>query len=714
MKFASLVLLLVFISCMSKAFAAYKPVKPRTDLAPGETAVTAPGSFAEAGKTYVLMNDISSPVSAVFLGKDVTLDLNGHTITYADGPYEHVPNMSFEDGMTGWDVSAAPGAKSVDMHMIHPLVGDKVCVLPEGQEIVSPYINLPVPNRSYYAMVAVATMEMRVDVRVENADGKPVELKYSWDNEVRDCCPILNEPPRMGGGVVFALIYGQPAGRYRVRVKAAKGECIIDEVDIRPAMDVGVGIVQEALPWGYFKALYDGNQPAFFDYTRPHAGGPIAGIPVVSNGGKVTIRNGVIRGGTKGILSWGVLSTARRTRTVVENVKFQASGINTNGVRAALVDLTGCRFEIDTPWIINRHSQEYVATIPGSAASHITDCEFIGGQGNLYIRGRGSEVRGNLFQNDERVTNHYCMGGGDGLKVHDNRFEPKRGSGFYIGGQGTDCYDNVFKISSSPPTNEYGQEDYSCNAIRLSDYDRPLGSSDGCYNNRVHGNRMEIACQDYPGASPKYRPVANAFFVSVGGGQNWIYDNDITLVHEDPHSTTATLNAFYIGGSSMGGEYHDNKVTSNVSPMWIGCPYGKADNVFIYDCTFVRAEGAEDFPTARLGYYRSVATDVEFCSIKTVNTDFHLEIGDSSRLSSAFVGWTLTVKAAAGAEVTVLDKDGKTVFSGKGDDSGAYVARLADYRITAEGKTPCGAYTVKVGDKQKTVEMTADQTIAMD
>ena len=102
----------VLLASWQPAFAVYKAVTPKTALAEGEVAITKLGCYAEEGKTYVLMNDISSPTSAIFLGKNVTLDLNGHTITYADGPYQHVPNYSFEEGLTGWDTSRAPGART--------------------------------------------------------------------------------------------------------------------------------------------------------------------------------------------------------------------------------------------------------------------------------------------------------------------------------------------------------------------------------------------------------------------------------------------------------------------------------------------------------------------------------------------------------------------------------------------------------------------------
>lgn len=76
-------------------------------------AISGPGSYSDPGTTYMLVNDITSPRSAIFLGKDITLDLNGYTIKYADGKYEHIANSGFEEGAKGWDLSKAPGAKVV-------------------------------------------------------------------------------------------------------------------------------------------------------------------------------------------------------------------------------------------------------------------------------------------------------------------------------------------------------------------------------------------------------------------------------------------------------------------------------------------------------------------------------------------------------------------------------------------------------------------------
>ena len=76
----TLPILLIFTYC---CLAQYQPLNHRK-ITGKEIAVRSPGSFAEPGNIYVLVNDISSETSPIFLGKDVILDLNGYTIKFAD------------------------------------------------------------------------------------------------------------------------------------------------------------------------------------------------------------------------------------------------------------------------------------------------------------------------------------------------------------------------------------------------------------------------------------------------------------------------------------------------------------------------------------------------------------------------------------------------------------------------------------------------------
>ncbi|HUU28247.1 MAG TPA: right-handed parallel beta-helix repeat-containing protein [archaeon] len=680
------------------------------ELQGGAIAVTGPGSCGEPGATYMLAADISSPVSAVFLGRDVTLDLNGYTITYADIEYEHVPNYGFEDGLDGWDVSGAPGAKVRDTKTTQTFIGDKILYLPYGEEIASSYINLPVADRAYYAMCGVAATEMRVTINVDDEGGNPVNCTFTFDGNTRQTCSQENSSPKLGGGFVFALLHDLPAGKYRIRVKAETSS-LIDEVDIRPALDVGVGIVENTYPWAYYKCILDGDYTAFFDYTREGTySTPVESVPRVTGSGTITIKNGVVRSGAVGIRSWGVQSTAEDVTVIIENVRFEASGINTQAVDVPQAVIRNCRFEIDNPFIIDRHrTDDQVVNLRGWQDSEIYDCEFLGGQGCLTLRGDHSVVYNNRFVNRQTVTNHYSIDvTGASTKIYNNRFEPETGSGILIGtSHHIEVFDNLFRIEASPPTCEYGNESYSVNAVRITDYNAEPSSGDVARENYIYNNEFYITGRDYPERSG-YIPMAYAVFLSVGGGTNYFYDNQVVVEHLEPESK-ALASAFYIGSSNNGGEWHDNTVTSNVPAIWVASMYGSAANAKFSDNTIVKGPNApENFKPVRMGWWEYTARNIEFRSNKFEGADFALEATDQDH--SYKVYWTLTVnlvdqdsKPLADLEVVIADKNGQEAARGNTDQSGKFSTELLEYEVSGRQKTISSPYIVKAAGKEETV-----------
>jgi len=713
----------------------YTPVEHRTELKEGEIPVTEPGVCDQEGKTYVLMKDITSPTSGLFLANNVTLDLNGYTLTYAGGNYEHVTNYSFEDGLTGWDVSKAPGAKVRDTHMLHPMHGKMTCFLPAGQEIVSPYVNLPMANRTYFAMAMIAQHDRAITVSVDDEDAQPVKCTFKFGNTTRVTCPTVRGHTRLGGGVVYAMIYGRPGGKYRVRVKAEDKDVVIDAVDIRPAVDCGIGIVGSVNPWAYYRCVLDGDgPPGFFDYRKSGTVSTLMDtIPRVRKAGTVTIKNGVIKTGSRTIQTRGIQCIApprpdRNTpppkiKTIIENVKIVCAGINANAVDALYGVMKDCHIEVDTPFIINRHTRAEVACrfSDQTHPSEISNCEFHGGQGCLTINGEGTIVHDNLFAGRQTVTNHYCLSlDTNNAKVYRNVFEPKQGSGIYLYHyRNNEIYDNVFKITAAPPNNEYSTSEYSTNAIRISDYNAKKGSARGTSGNRIYRNKFHITGRAYEGAHEKYRALANALFVSVGGGANYVYDNEIVIDQKDPANSKASqAYAFYIGGSDEGGVYYGNTITANVTPIWIANYYGRAGNVEMYDNTVTKSEGAEDFAPIVCGFYKHPTRNVGFYSNKFVGMDFDVKFNDYATKSSEYeFGWTLKINTTPGAEVAILDAEGKKIMAGTADSDGVAVARLAEYKVTrkgdAEEKIDTSTYTVQVGDKTRQVTMTADQEITL-
>ena len=687
-----------------------------------EIPVSGPGSYDKPGATYVLVNDIYSPKSAIFLGKDVTLDLNGYTVSYAAGDYQHVPNYSFEEGLAGWDISKAPSARIEDTR-VHVFVGENILRLSSGEEIISPYINLPVADRSYFAMCGVTKREMQVSVYVEDADGNQVKCATEYSDSTMLSCPIEKRSPRLGGGFVYAHMNGIKAGRYRIRVKA-ETDCLIDHIDIRPAMDVGIGIVEKTHPIGHNDHLYERAHSAFFDYTEDVSlGKPVPGIPVIKGDGTVTIKNGIIRNGTTAVLSWGVQSTAGGVTIILDNVKIISSGINTSAVDVPQATITDCYFDVESPFIINRHGSEFYAVdLIGEKPPEVSYSELFGGQGCLVFKGNYSKVHHNFFANRQTVTNHYSiMAMGDSSLIFENKIIPEIGSGIEIYvHRGMEIFNNEIHVVAAPPTCEYGHEDYSTTAIRIADYGAKPGSGGGCFGNNIYNNKFCITGRDYPEYTD-YIPMAWAVFYSASAGENFIFGNQIIVNDQHSGSKNETA-AFYIGGGTVGGHFFDNHITSNAPAAWVASRYGAATGTKICNNTIVRSATAdENFKPFRMGwdgYHRCVATDIQFRSNIVEGAGFEIDATGQDHTYEVY--WNLEVhatdkngKALAGKEVRILDKNGEEIFKQLTGQEGTIIQDLPEYSYISPDKVFNTPYTVIIGKKKQKVELTSDSMIAI-
>lgn len=714
------------IACLlitAVSVAQYTPLPHRL---PGknEIPVTTPGNYDEPGRTYILVNDITSPKSTVFLGKDVTLDLNGYTLTYADAGYEHIINGSFEEGFKGWDLTKAPSARIVDTR-VHVFIGNNMLSLAKGEEITSSYINLPVPGRSYFAMCGIATLDMRVSVFVENEKGESILCITKYADTTMISCPLINRSPRMGGGFVYAHLRALPSGKFRIRVKA-ETDCLIDYLDIRPAMDAGIGIVGNTHPMGHNDHLYKSDHCAFFDYTSNiDSKTPLPGIPVVRGYGSVVIRNGIIKDATSGIVSWGIQSTADSLNVVLENLNIITSGINSTAVDVPQATITNCKFDVDNPFIINRHGSEFYAVdLRGERPSEVSFSEFHGGQGCLSFKGDNSKIHHNLFVNRQTVTNHYSiMAMGDRSQIFENRIEPEIGSGIEIfRHKGIEIFNNIIRIKASPPTSEYGHEDYSTTAIRIADYGATQGSSDGCFGNKVYNNKFYVTGMDYP-QYIDYIPMAWAVFYSASAGDNYIYGNEIEVNNRDRGSKNEA-SAFYIGGGAVGGEFYNNLITTNVPAAWVATRYGGAKNTRICNNRIIKSDSAlKDFKPFRMGWMERdecVAEGISFESNDVSGAPF--DVDATAQPHSYSVYWTLTVnvtdytgKPVDGALIKICDKSGVEIINKRSEKEGLIRVQLPGYSFSSSSKKDNSSYTVKAGNKEEKVilDKNKDVTIAL-
>jgi len=686
--------------------------------------VSQPGCYGKPGSIYMLTQNISSPTSTIFLGKDVTLDLNGYTLTFADGGYEHVANYGFEEGLSGWDISKAPGARIENTEEIHAFIGDKLLRMKAGDEIASSYVYLPLAGRSYFAMCGVTgnyytdmggdlSKDMRVSIFVDDEQGKEIKCITRYGDSTRVSCPITNRSTQLGGGFIFAHLNNLPAGKYRLRVKA-ENDCLVDEIDIRPAMDVGIGIVEETHPMGHYDHLYNRNHAAFFDYTADISTGKLLdGISVVKGKGTVTIKNGIIKNAAIGILSWGIQSTAENVRIILDNVKIISSGINTTAVDVEQATITNCTFDIENPFIINRHGAEFYAVdLRGEQASEVSFSDFYGGQGCLSFKGNYSRIHHNYFVNRETVTNHYSiMAMGDSSEIFENLIKPEIGSGIEIYvHRGIEIFNNEFHINTAPPSCEY-HEHLSTNAIRLADYGAEPGSPRGCYGNMIYNNKFYIEGRKYA-KYPHYIPMASAIFYSASAGDNEVFGNQIFINQEDP-DTDAEAFAFYIG-NARGGKLFNNNIVTNVTPIWVACSYGRAENIELTGNRIEKAPNTKtDFKPVRMGSLEQpdyLAYGTEFHSNILTGLEFVIAATEQKHKFSVY--WTLQVNIwdksgnpVKEAEIVISERNGKEVLRRKSDKNGSLKVELPEYFRDGYVSTYLSPYRISSGRKKIDIDL---------
>ena len=120
----------------------------------------APYYLDQTGVTYILQTDVTVDGGAfVVSAPNVTLDLNGHTITYDNSQPITVTNGGFESGSSptdipGWDVSQAPNAKRVAAW--NGMWGNWMLELPNvtaQESVFSSAITVPVANVEYAASI---------------------------------------------------------------------------------------------------------------------------------------------------------------------------------------------------------------------------------------------------------------------------------------------------------------------------------------------------------------------------------------------------------------------------------------------------------------------------------------------------------------------------------------------------------------------------------
>jgi hypothetical protein len=246
----------------------------------------------------------------------------------------------------------------------------------------------------------------------------------------------------------------------------------------------------------------------------------------------------------------------------------------------------------------------------------------------------------------------------------------------------------------------------------LGDYHAVPGSPKASVGSRIHGNKIFITAKNHPGPE-EYMPVCWGVFYSARGGENFVYDNDFVVNKEDLSSKSGTA-AFYICGGPeyFGGQFYNNRITTNVPAAWIATPYGGASNSRLSSNTIIPLNGAS-FKTFQIGSLASgeyVAQNVEFRSNVVEGGEFDIDAPDQNHSYSVY--WTLKVNVVnangvpvKNKNVTIRDKSGSVALQLKTNSDGEVTTELLQYHVNGKEKDIATPHTIEVDGINNKVEL---------
>jgi hypothetical protein len=256
-----------------------------------------------------------------------------------------------------------------------------------------------------------------------------------------------------------------------------------------------------------------------------------------------------------------------------------------------------------------------------------------------------------------------------------------------------------------------------------------IGTVSGCSNVKVFDNHIELAGTEPSDRWPEYGKMSGmngvrvtwggenleysgntiivmgaggsklrgTWFSSAGDVRNLVFRHNTVRVVAEDENTQAW--AIAVCGDYNSPEhppvvYRDNTIISNTCNVRLGESYGLGRNAHFISNTFVREGRDPRYATVRIGYWNKPTTGHVF-----LDNRFEGGAGlDHVRFEAAgprefTVQWTVEVtvqdqnaKPLPGADVTIADRSGQTIFTGKTDHRGAVEAVLTEYVHTPEGK----------------------------
>lgn len=516
------------------------------------------GYLSTPNTTYVLKNNVTSDGSCFFItAENVTLDLNGYTVTYDNGSPLVVTNGNFEN-IDGWDFSAAPDAQIVAGSYVKPVTvfsggrSLRFAVPAMDQSVKS---TVPLKPNTTYSLSAMfynqSNDPVTIYVAINGTGVKATQTGFTWRGfQYRNVTFTTDAHP--APATITAGISGGSTGK--------SGYVYIDDIRIQRTKLAGVAVGPAA--WQ--------GQGVISDVTR------------FGNANYATIKNGKIVQGSGGADFSNCITVMENSGVgwKVNGMELRASGANSKALRsinARNVEISNNHIYNPQRVITSRDAFDGAAVkieYPGYGNRIYQNTVHEGIQTAFYLPQTAGQPQNQIYDNtielQSRYTNDFAIVAG-GASIHGNRINCGSGDnscrGIAIGGTGTTVYNNTVSVQQLPRNQEYN----GCQAAGA--YGMQMESS--THNIEVYNNTVTAiagACESY---AFRANPLAEK---GNGSSDNLVHDNTFIAI------SNGTARAATIKYSTINAK--DLSVSNNIfrtNHRWIFVDGGGAvdDPVFL-------------------------------------------------------------------------------------------------------------------------------------
>ena len=631
-----------------------------------------------ANQTYTLAVDVTTHGTAFVVGNSgITLDLNGHAVTYGDAASPTVTNGGFEQGsgrsVPGWDLSGAPAAAIAANPNSHYMYGKQMLRLSSfstAQTIWSDAISIPVANRTYKATIVPKGYPATLQLAVVDSVTSATLASTTFDEVNVDRGFIAN--------VGFT-----PTTTNAVKLK----------ITITPT-----GTTTVDLDYATVTASSDYGIVASHDYWNfPGQLENVSAITTAaSHAANFTVKNGfIVQGQGKGY-GCSALLVAIDSFTATAGLDTTVSGIDSYslyGNYAGAVTLQNSYFRSNVDAISNRMSWLGTIDLTNTEGSLLIEGNHIIDSPEqsiaVYNNHFSAIIRNNVITPNTIVTEGYGIALNDvhNVQIYGNSIlapEGKSARGILLDNSedatitNVDIHDNYVDIRERG-NREYGRDGLEATVLRIRSYTDGGLQDIHIYDNTFIARTGSVSDDCHAAIAFRLNYPVNTI-----GSSNLVENNTFKAIVE----TTSTIyyaKTFVIENMPAEGgmTYVNNVLESNENSLtfsWTdsGTMPDVLSGEFVSNTLRKSSDGASrTYIGVQAGSGTKHVNGVRFIDMRYEGGATSTIVWQGFGTKDVSVGWLLNVQVQnsgggtiAGATVRLLDKDGTEVFSGTTDATG--------------------------------------------